>query len=157
MADSDKKTKPALVDLGGLHDKPPKASVFDLDKLDTLGLLELRAKIEEKLPIKSLEDVNLVRESLTQLQMAKSLQAAANERESGVPMNQRSQVQNSLSGIITTLAKVQMDLYTSERIKRVQSAVVKVVKQLPKASQELFFDMLENELKAAETAEAEAT
>lgn len=153
MSETDKKTKPALKDLGGLHDKSSEKGKIDLDTLDEAGLLALRADIDSRLPIKSLDDVNLVEESLRQLQMAKALQAKANEKDSGTPMNQRAQVQNSISNIITTLAKVQMELHTSERIKRIQSAVVKVVKQLPKASQDRFFELLEGELKQAEATE----
>lgn len=149
---TDKKTKVKLKDLGGLHDKPPEVTVFDIEKLDEAGLLELRAKIDAKLPIKSLDDLDLVQESLRQLQMAKQLQADAAKRDAGVPMNQRAQVQNSIGSIITTLAKVQMDLYTSERIKRIQSAVVKIVKTLPKEAQERFFEMLEADLAHAEAA-----
>jgi hypothetical protein len=151
-ATTDKKTKPKLKDLGGLHDKPAETTVFDIEKLDEAGLLELRSKIDARLPIKSLDDLDLVQESLRQLQMAKQLQADAAKKDAGVPMNQRAQVQNSISNIITTLAKVQMELHTSERHKRIQSAVVKVVKSLPKEAQDRFFELLEAELMGVEDA-----
>lgn len=153
MAETDKKTKPNLKDLGGLHDSSSKKNEIDLDTLDEAGLLALRADIDSRLPIMSLDEVNLVQESLRQLKMAKALQAKANEKESSTPMNQRAQVQNSISNIITTLAKVQTELHTSERIKRIQSAVVKVVKELPKEAQDRFFALLDRELALAESSE----
>ncbi len=123
---------------------------FDIEGMSQGELLALHGKIEGKLTGLTLEEVNLTRESLLQLQKAKILQAEATKKGTNVPMNQQAQVQNSIASILLTLAKVQMELYTSERHKRIQSAVVRVVKTLPKPQQDQFFTLLEQELKEAE-------
>jgi len=108
-------------------------------------LLILHTKVTTKLEGITLENVNLVTETLLQLQKAKLLQEKASlSRE--VPMNQRAQVQNSLSNIISTLAKIQSDLHTSESAKRLKSAVVRVVKTLPKEAQDHFFTLMQGEV-----------
>lgn len=124
------------------------AALVPLDNMSTDQLLDLHAKIEQKIGGLQLGEVNLVKETLLQVHRAKALQEAASTDKS-VPMNQRAQVQNSLGNMLTQLAKIQMSLYSSERIKRIQSACVKVVKQLPKKQQDLFFDLLEEELARA--------
>lgn len=108
-------------------------------------LLILHSKVETKLEGVRLEDVNLVTETLLQLQKAKILQEkAATDRS--VPMNQRAQVQNSLSNVISTLAKVQTELHSAESIKRLKAAVIRVVKTLPKDAQDNFFMLMEGEI-----------
>lgn len=120
--------------------------VFDLEKMSQADLLVLHGKIEARLSGLTLDEVDLTRETLLQLQKAKHLQAEASKKDSKVPMNQQAQVQNSIANIITTLAKVQMDLFTSERHKRIQAAVVRVVKTLEKDKQDAFFELLAQDL-----------
>lgn len=120
-----------------------------LDSLTQEELLALHAKIESRIGGLQLTEINLVKETLLQIHRAKVLQEDASKPNSGTPMNQRAQVQNSLAGLLTQLAKMQMDLYSSERIKRIQSAVIKVVKTLPQKQQDHFFDLLEIELEEA--------
>lgn len=131
---------------------------FNLDALTQEQLLELHAKVEKHLGGLALTEVNLVKETLLQMHRAKVLQEAAS-KDGGAPLNQRAQVQNSLSNTITQLAKMQVALYNSERVKRIQSATIRVVKTLPKAAQEQFFDLLEREFEneARQTDEVEVT
>lgn len=126
-----------------LHEEPVEE--FPLDGLSDDKLLELHAKIEGRLGGLALTEVNLVKETLLQIKRAKVLQELATS-EKGTPMNQRAQVQNSLAGLLTQLSKIQIELYSSERIKRIQNAVIRVVKTLPEPQQAAFFDMLEVEL-----------
>jgi hypothetical protein len=128
-----------------------KSSKIDLDKLDQKGLLELHAKVESRLVGMRLSDVNLEKETLLQFHRAKMLQEDANKSGTEVPMNQRAQVQNSLGNLLTTLAKMQMDLHDSESIKRMKAAVIKVMKEQDKAVQDRFFELLELEFERVET------
>lgn len=126
-----------------------------LDDMSREELLDLHAKIEQKIGGLNLGEVNLVKETLLQIHRGKALQEDASNKESGVPMNQRAQVQNSLANLLSQLAKIQVTLYSSERIKRIQAACVKVVKTLPTKQQDAFFELLEEELsKAAEETDA---
>lgn len=126
-----------------LHEEPVEQ--FPLDGLSEAKLLELHAKVESRIGGLALTEVNLVKETLLQIKRAKVLQELATN-EKGTPMNQRAQVQNSLGGMLTQLAKMQIELYSSERIKRIQNATIRVVKTLPPAAQAQFFDLLEMEL-----------
>jgi ParB-like chromosome segregation protein Spo0J len=118
---------------------------IDLDAMGQDELLVLRARIDSKITGLRLSDVNLPKEALMQLQAAKALQAAASKKDTDIPMNQRAQVQNSISGIIKDLAKLQMQLYDSEYVKRLKSALVKVLKEMSPELQERFYELLEDE------------
>lgn len=131
-------------------EKSANTSKNDIDSLDSSQLLALHARIEAKLTGLRLSDVNLEKETLLQFQRAKVLQEDANKKDSGVPMNQRAQVQNSIAGILGTLSKMQSELHDSESIKRMKAAVVKVVRTLPKEAQAQFFELLEIEFQQAQ-------
>lgn len=120
-------------------------SKVDVESMNQADLLALHAKIEGKLTGITLSDVNLAKQALIQLKQAQILQIDATEDKKNVPMNQRAQVQNSIAGIIDKLAKIQMELYDSEYLKRLKGAVIKVVKTLPKPQQIQFFELLDLE------------
>lgn len=128
--------------------QPEENSGPTLTSMTMEQMLNLHAQIEQKIGGLNLGEVNLVKEVLLQMHRAKNLQEKAST-EVGVPMNQRAQVQNSLGAMLSQLAKVQVQLYSSERIKRIQSAVIKTVKTLPKKQQDIFFELLEQELTLA--------
>lgn len=127
-----------------LH-KPKAAPKYDIDAMSDEDLLKLRDKIEAKLSGLSLSDIDLMKEMLIQLKKAKILQEKA-EKEDETPLNQRAQVQNSISNIITRLAAAQTTLYDSERLKRLEAATIKCVKSLPKDAQDLFFSLYDVEI-----------
>lgn len=126
---------------------------YKLSELTNMQLFELRAEIEQRLGPQTIEEVNLIKETLLQIHRGKALLEEATKKDSAVPMNQRAQVQNSLGSMLTQLAKMQMELYTSERVKRIQVAVIKVIKTLPKLQQDAFFEQLEYELGEAHKTE----
>lgn len=130
----------------------PKSSKTDLNSMDQSELLALRDEIDAKITGTSLSEINLAKEALLQLQKAKQLQVDAELDKKSIPMNQRAQVQNSIKGIISDLAGIQMKLYDSEYVKRLKAAVVKVVRTLPKEQQTQFFDLMDME---AEKVQAE--
>lgn len=122
-----------------------KKSKLDIDRLDQAGLLHLRAQIDAKIVGTSLSEVNLVKETLIQLQFAKVLQADAGKTINSVPMNQRAQVQNSIAAILDKLTRIQATLYSAEYTKRLQATLVKVLRTLPHETQVMFFEMLDLE------------
>lgn len=126
-----------------------KTSKFDIETMSQSELLSLHAKIEGKLTGIRLSDVNLERETLIQLQHAKMLQETAKDAKD-VPVNQLAQVQNSLASILTTLARMQVELHSSETIKRWKAAIIRVVKEQPKEFQTAFFELLEHEAEIVE-------
>lgn len=138
-------TPPALADFSL---QPEDNGSIKIKGMSREQLLDLHAKVENELGGLGLNEVNLVKETLLQIHRAKLLQEHANLAKDA-PLNQKAQVQNSLGNMLTQLAKVQIDLFNSERIKRIQGAVVKVVKTLPKPQQDQFFEMLQEELSRA--------
>lgn len=128
----------------------PKSTNTDLGSMTQAELLTLRAEIDEKLSGMHLNDLNLVQEVLIQLKKAKILQNASNKPNSGVPVNQKAQVQNSIVKILSDLAKLQNTLFDSEQRKRLQAATIKAVKTLPPEAQHVFFEAYEPVLAEAE-------
>lgn len=137
-----------------LHDTKKPTKVGDLDAMTEAQLLQLRAQIDARIPGLSLAEVNMTKELLLQLRSAKLLQNSVNEEKSGVPANQKAQVQNSIGNIIDKLAKIQMELYDSEAMKRLKAATIRVIRTLPKPQQDQFFDLMDLE---TEKIEAELT
>lgn len=131
-----------------LQEEDNERDVVKLEGMTREELLDLHSRIEQQIGGLELTQINLVKELLLQLHRGKALQEKASSANDA-PLNQRAQVQNSLGNAIKDLAKIQSELYSSERIKRIQSAVIKVVKTLPKPQQDHFFELLEYELTLA--------
>lgn len=118
----------------------PSTKLFadsDLSSLSQADLITLRERIDASLTGVRLSEVNIARELLIQMQKAKQLQEDSDSQST--PANQRAQVQNSLSKILTDLAKLQNATYTAERFKQLEGAIIRVLRDLPKEAQEAFF------------------
>lgn len=110
----------------------------NLSGYSTTQLIDLRAQIDTLLPIKSLKNVNMERELVIQLQIAQKLQTdSLNDDE--IPANQKSQVLNSVANALGTLARLQVELYDSERLKVIESVLIEAVNSLPEDVQHTFF------------------
>jgi hypothetical protein len=105
-------------------------------------LIELRRQIEEMLPVKDLKDLNLSRELVLQVQALQALQARVIE-DPDVPVNQIAQCAGALSAALVNLVKLQTDVYTSDRLKRIEAVLVECVQTLPMQTQGEFFDRYE--------------
>lgn len=55
------------------------------------------------------------------------------------PANQVAQVFNTISGILKEIVKMQTDLYSAERVKKLEAAMIQAIKLAPKEAQEEFF------------------
>lgn len=108
-------------------------------------LLAARAEIDARLPDMSLKSVDVERELVIQLKTAQMLQRDTLEDES-TPANQKSQVLNSASAALANLAKLQIEIYDSERLKRIEAILIEVVNTLPAKAQESFLSRYEVEL-----------
>ena len=119
--------------------RPTHSLQINLDGMPLDQLLELRNQIEQRLPAKDLKDLDLGRELVLQVLALQRLQADV-INDDDTPANQRAQVANSLSSALSNLVKVQGDVHTSERFKRVELALVGAVSLLPVEAQHAFFD-----------------
>lgn len=125
-----------------------KGSKFDEFNLDDMGekeLLALRAEVDKHLTVKKLADMDMETELVLQLRMAQALQISIID-DAHVPANQKAQVMNSVAGAIQQITKMQGEIYTSERLKRIESALIKQLNEWPEEQTRRFFDLYEEVL-----------
>jgi F0F1-type ATP synthase delta subunit len=106
-------------------------------------LYELRASIDQHLHHRTLADLNLEEELLSQYTVTKQLLSQVVE-DPETPANQKAQVINSLLSITNQLVKMQTELHTAERVKAIEAACVKAVRTLDQAAQKEFFKRYED-------------
>lgn len=116
-----------------------------LDKLELQDLLALRALIDEKLPVKSLKDLNIEQELTLQLLSVQGLQRDV-LTDDDTPANQKAQTANAVAAALATLAKLQIEVYNSERLKRVEQVLIETLQTLPPEAQEAFLQLYEERL-----------
>lgn len=117
----------------------------NLDLLSPDELLELRKEIDQRLPTSSLNDLNLEKELVLQLLTVQKLQREV-LAEADIPANQKAQTVNAVAANLATLAKLQTEVYTSERLKKVEQALVEALHTLPTSAQEVFIEQYEDAL-----------
>lgn len=118
---------------------PTPQPVFRLDSMTEADRIDLRQQIDDTLTLK-LEDMNLAEELALQFKQARALYADI-VTDDEVLANQKAQVLSTITSIIATITKAQAELYNAERLKKLEAAVLKALKTLPKDSQEAFFDL----------------
>lgn len=125
-----------------------EAQSNDLSKLPIETLYNMRRHIDKFLPQQSLKSVNMERELVVQLAIVKKLQKDSLNNDEGTPVNQLAQVANSVASALATLAKLQTEVYTSERLKILESVMIDCLKTLPQEAQKAFLDEYERRLGA---------
>lgn len=116
-----------------------------LDGMSLQELLDLRSQIEKRLPASKLGNINLERELVLQLRAHQELQGAV-LADDDTPANQRAQVASATRAALETLIKLQQDVYTSERLKRIESVLIEVLNSQPEEVAEAFFEKYEMEI-----------
>ncbi len=128
--------------------KPPSVGeTLSIHLLSEAELLELRAEIDQLLPARSLTDLNMERELVIQLTAVQNLQREV-LRDQNTPANQKAQTANAVAAVLQTLAKLQTEVFTSERLKQVETLLIETLQQLPVDSQEAFIAAYEAKLRA---------
>lgn len=120
---------------------------LSLDKYSPDELMDLRSQIDERMPIRRIKDVNMEQELVLQLQAVQRLQSLVIDDET-TPANQKSQVAGAVAGALATLGKLQVEIYSSERLKRIEAILIEVINEMPKKVQESFFEKYETLLGA---------
>lgn len=128
---------------------PKKAAdPFNVDHLNDQELADLRGKIDARLGGHSLKDLDMEKELLQQYNLTKRFLSDVIGDES-IPANQKAQVINSCTSILKELTATQTDLYNAERLKKMESALIQCLKELPKEAQQVFMQQYEDCLTAA--------
>lgn len=145
---------PSVSDNGPRRDARRHLYGTSSDSLDLLSeseLIDLQLRIAAKLPPNSLKSVNLEQELVTQLRLAQKLQRETLDEDPDVaptPANQKAQVINSVASTLQMLGKLQVELFDSERLKRIEQILIDTLQTLPKDAQEAFLDRYEAEIGA---------
>jgi hypothetical protein len=86
----------------------------------------------------SLRSLDLDAQLYTTYAKAKNYLAEIQNLED-TPANQVAQVFNTISGILKEIVKMQTDLYSAERVKKLEAAMIQAIKLAPREAQEEFF------------------
>ena len=129
----------------GRHSGRMARDEFGLEKLSVEQLERLQEDLLERMPHKTLLDVNLEHELLGLMRNGQKLLEDV-LHDPDVPANQRAQVLNSLASTLDQLSKLQNNIYDSERIKRLEQVFTKTLKSLPVEAAELALDAYQREL-----------
>lgn len=90
----------------------------------------------------TLETLNLEKEFLEQYNTAKKLLHCA-EVDMSIGLNQKAQLLNSITSIINAIVKGQAELYSMERIKLIESTLIRVLKKHPELQNAFMADYKE--------------
>ena len=127
---------------------PPEEQGFTdraLDAYTLQELLDLRARIERRLPARSLKDINLERELVLQVMALQQLQNSVID-DDDTPANQKAQTASALSAALMNLVKVQSEVHNSERMKKIEAILIDTLKDLPVEAVEAFLANYEQAL-----------
>lgn len=90
---------------------------------------EITAALKKKIPL-SLMDLDLEQELLLQFATVRALQTDVVDDEE-TPANQRATVANTVSSCLTQLINLQEAIYTPERFKRIEAALIRWLSAMP--------------------------
>jgi hypothetical protein len=123
------------------------ADGIELSSLSLTGLLALRNRVTALLPAVHLKDLDLASELVLQVIALQELQRLTmGDKET--PANQQAQVANSLSAALVNLVKLQSEVQSTERFKRIEQAVVKFINGLEDLEQrKIAFGLYEDAVK----------
>jgi hypothetical protein len=129
------------VPFGTVPAAPSKSAGEELeDKLDAAD----EALIDIPDGTESLVTIDMLAETIQLYRRTKRLLVKAMNRGTGdgaVPMNQQAQIVNSLGSLLKSLGGLQMRMYDSERLKKLEGAIIEVMRTLPEEQQDLFLKL----------------
>jgi hypothetical protein len=114
-----------------------KLNLVNWDLLSLEELLSAYADVQKRLPALELSQMNLEKELLLQFHTVRALQNRVMDDEE-VAVNQRAQVANSVASSLNRLADLQQTIYTSERFKMIEGALIRAMSKLPEKVSEKF-------------------
>lgn len=120
----------------------------NLLKMSPTELYHLRQEIDALLPAVKLTDMNLEEELVIQYQLAKTLQKSVMENDSkGTPDKEKSQLLKNATATLQSLINLQSTVYTSERLKFVESCMRNAFEGVSLDIRTKFFESYEKLLK----------
>ena len=126
--------------------KPAKTTVVNWDILNQEEILNCYDEIMKRLPPVELSKMNLEMELLLQFHTIRGLQNKVMDDDT-IAVNQRAQVANAVASSLNRLAELQGEIYTSERFKMIEGALIRELNKLPEETAERFLVNYEQILK----------
>jgi len=114
----------------------------DLKKFNVSELIELLRRVKRMLPSTKLKDLDLEEELVLHFLNLKELMTDILYDED-VPANQKAQIANSCASLLQQMTKSQAMIYSAERVKRMEGALLKALHGLPQDILESFIDRYE--------------
>lgn len=113
----------------------PRFNVEDFPTLaETGGPATEERYVPEFIPLTS-DNLNLEHELLEQYNRARKILHEASYDDS-IAVNQKAAALNSATSIISALTRTQAELYSLERIKKIETVLIEVLKKFPELQQE---------------------
>lgn len=119
---------------------PGDATISDNDVMKALNswskqqLYQLKSQLDEMFPASSLKGFNLEGELIDRYTATTQLWDTVLHDEA-VPANQKAQVMNACANLLSQISKIQLEVYDSERVKRLEKVFIEVLNQLPNREQ----------------------
>ena len=107
-----------------------KHLVTPLEDIPESDRIDLYEALKAALPPHKLEDIDLTQELVLQFMRVKQLQVDTLADQS-VAANQKAQVANSVATILSQLTRLQTELHNAERIKALETQLIKALKDFP--------------------------
>lgn len=104
-----------------------------------------RSNLPELLPMLDTSPINLQTELDANFRAAKLLRDTLS-MDSETPANQKAQVMNTITTILSQMTKVQMDLFNVQRQKEIEGILIETIKEQPEDLQDKFFALYESKL-----------
>lgn len=121
------------------------ADSVPLDQYGVDELITLKSRIEKRLP--TLEDMDLKHELVLQFASTKELLADARD-DKKTPLNQKAQLVNSAAALLKQLAAAQVELYSAERFRAMEVALIDLLNDADDEDREYFMREYEKRLEA---------
>ena len=117
--------------------------LVDLTVFSNSDLLTLRDQINEKL--KDLGSIDLVTELVGQFTRTKAILEEI-EDDHDVEPQKKAAIINACSSMLKQLTAAQKELYSTERVKKIERAIIVSIKDLPVKNRQRFLDEYEEAL-----------
>lgn len=114
----------------------------NLEDFSVSELLELLKRVKGRLPATKLKDLDLEEELVMHFLNLKELMTLTLYDED-VPANQKAQIANSCAGLLQQMTKSQASIYSAEKVKRMEVALLKALHGMPQDVLEAFLDRYE--------------
>ena len=113
-----------------------------LDDYNVAELIELLKRVKARLPATKLKDLDLEEELVLHFLNLKELMTVI-LYDDEVPANQKAQIANSCASLLQQMTKSQSTIYSAERVKRMELALMKSLHGMPQEILEEFLERYE--------------